>query len=254
MGVLATIFIYMYKYNMKQYNGEKAIISLTSWKARIKTVSKTIFSIIQKCPGYHIVLVLSEEEFPKKEEELPEDLLLLINNDLIELMWVYKNYRSFKKVLFTMNKYRDVPVVSADDGQMYIDNFAEKLYAIWEKNKNCIISNTHFRFYKVDCGCGCRGILYPPYCFGEDGLTYLTDAVVKTNHDDAYIGILAHFSGIKWIFTNRLNIRKNNFKVFNEAEKYGLTKNHKFNGYAFKIIMNNIKVIKSREFSKSKTK
>jgi hypothetical protein len=34
----------------KKYNGEKAIISLTSWKARINTVSKTLFSLLQQCP------------------------------------------------------------------------------------------------------------------------------------------------------------------------------------------------------------
>ena len=52
----------------KKYNGEKAIISLTSWKARIGTVAKTIFSLVKQCPGFHIVLVLSEEEFPQKEK------------------------------------------------------------------------------------------------------------------------------------------------------------------------------------------
>ena len=62
---------------MKQYQGEKAIISLTSWKARIKTVGLTIYSLLTQCPGFHIVLVLSEEEFPKKERELPRDLVLI---------------------------------------------------------------------------------------------------------------------------------------------------------------------------------
>ena len=41
----------------KKYNGEKAIISLTSWRARINTVDKTIYSLIKQCPGFHIVLV-----------------------------------------------------------------------------------------------------------------------------------------------------------------------------------------------------
>ena len=83
----------------KKYNGEKAIISLTSWRARINTVDKTIYSLIKQCPGFHIVLVLSEEEFPKREEELPERLMLFVENEQIELLWVYKNYKSFKKVL-----------------------------------------------------------------------------------------------------------------------------------------------------------
>lgn len=111
----------------KKYNGEKAIISLTSWRARINTVDKTIYSLIKQCPGFHIVLVLSEEEFPKKEEELPERLMLFVENELIEVLWVYKNYKSFKKVLFTMDKYREVPVISADDDCIYTCNYAEML-------------------------------------------------------------------------------------------------------------------------------
>ena len=62
---------------MKLYNGEKAIISLTSWKARINTVGLTIFSLIKRCPGFHIVLVLSTNEFPAKEAELPDTVRVL---------------------------------------------------------------------------------------------------------------------------------------------------------------------------------
>ena len=125
----------VYTSSGKTYNGEKAIISLTSWKARINTVSKTLFSLIKQCPGFHIVLVLSEEEFPQKEKELPENLMLFVENDLIELLWVYKNYKSFKKVLFTMDKYRNVPVISADDDCIYTCNYAQVLYDDWIKRK-----------------------------------------------------------------------------------------------------------------------
>lgn len=120
----------------KKYNGEKAIISLTSWKARINTVTKTLYSLIKQCPGFHIVLVLSEEEFPHKEKELPEDVMLFVDNDLIELLWVYKNYKSFKKVVFTMNKYKGVPVISADDDCIYIRNYAQELYDKWKETKS----------------------------------------------------------------------------------------------------------------------
>ena len=125
----------------KKYNGEKAIISMTSWTARISTCSKTIFSLLKQCPGFHLVLVLAEEEFPKMIKELPENLMLFVDNELIELMFVRKNYKSFKKVLFTMDKYRDVPVISADDDCIYTCNYAQMLYDEWKNNKKCIITN-----------------------------------------------------------------------------------------------------------------
>lgn len=218
-----------YKCSGKKYNGEKAIISLTSWKARINTVSKTLYSLLKMCPGFHIVLVLSEEEFPKMENEMPSDLMLLVNGELVELLWIYPNIRSFKKALPTMDKYREVPVISADDGQAYYENFAEHLYKRWLENKSNIVSKTHFKYNDIDFGAGGRGICYPPYCFGKDGLDLLTKTIVNTNHDDAYIGTLAKKKNINFSFIDPLNRRRNNFFVFKNDEKVGLTNTGSFN-------------------------
>jgi hypothetical protein len=176
---------------MKQYNGEKAIISLTSWKARINTVSKTLYSLIQQCPGFHIVLCLSEEEFPKKEAELPDDLMLFVENDLIEILWVYKNYKSFKKVLFTMDKYREVPIISADDDCLYKCNYAEELYQEWLKHKDCFVTiNITLPLYKkITChGCGAAS-LHPPH-FYENAISFITDEMIDMSCDDAFYMIL----------------------------------------------------------------
>lgn len=125
----------------KKYNGEKAIISLTSWRARINTCSKTIYSLLKQCPGFHVVLVLSEEEFPKMMDELPENLMLLVEHEYIELLLVYKKYKSFKKILFTMDKYKDIPIISADDDCIYTGNYAQMLYDEWENHPECNITN-----------------------------------------------------------------------------------------------------------------
>ena len=178
---------------MKQYNGEKSIISLTSWKARINTVGKTLYSLLKMCPGFHIVLVLSEEEFPKKEEELPEELMLFVDNDLIEILWVYKNYKAFKKVLFTMDKYRDVPVISADDDCIYIINYAQELYDIWLNNKDSFIT---YRITKQKYDCietWGFATLHPPFAYGEYGLFYIDYLEIKDNkhsQDDNYYTVL----------------------------------------------------------------
>ena len=111
----------------KKYNSERAIISLTSWKARINTVSKTLYSLLTQCPGFHIVLVLSEEEFPKMMDELPENLKLFVDNELIEVLWVYKNYKSLKKIIPTMLKYPNIPIISADDDCIHKCKYAQML-------------------------------------------------------------------------------------------------------------------------------
>lgn len=205
----------------KKYNDEKAIISLTSWKARINTVSKTLFSLIQQCPGFHIVLVLSEEEFPKMMDELPENLMLFVNNKLIEVLWVYKNYKSFKKVLFTMDKYRTVPIISADDDCIYTCNYAQSLYDTWEKNKTSIIS--------VKTGCengyavgpyGCGTLYYPNY-FSNEKLQKIINLSYISNLDDFVTAVYCKHNHIKIInknlFKNIIFINQNDKRISSPA-------------------------------------
>lgn len=225
---------------MKQYNGEKAIISLTSWKKRINTVGKTIFSLLQQCPEFHIVLVLSEEEFPKKEEELPEDLKILIEGNKIEVVWVYKNYGPFKKVLFTMDKYKDVPIISADDGCLYIKNYAEELYNKWLENKDKIISEYQSGMGKYVWGGGGHGLLFPPNCFKEHGLKNIENtSILKTNHDDVFYGVLSLLLKIGWIFLNKKRKVPNTFIDF---DRKGLTSDRMFKDRCFKEIEKLIKL------------
>jgi hypothetical protein len=206
----------------KKYNGEKAIISLTSWKARINTVSKTLFSLIKQCPGFHIVLVLSEEEFPKMMDELPDNLKLFVDNEFIEVLWVFRNYKSYKKVLFTMDKYRDVPVISADDGCVFTKNYAEHLYKTWVKNPKNVICNI-YRNCRIAPGCGGDGgVLYPPHCFKSLGLNCLFKffkLMIKNPNDDRYIANLCYYLKIKIIKASNI------LPICMDFDNFGMTKN-----------------------------
>lgn len=171
----------------KKYNSERAIISLTSWKARINTCSKTIYSLLKQCPGFHIVLVLCEEEFPKMMKELPENLMLFVENELIELMFVRKNYKSFKKVLFTMDKYRDIPVISADDDCIYRFNYAEELYQTYLKFPNDCIA---YRKSKIPfCLCG-PATLYPPALYETFISKFRRHKIVNFQDDGFFANVL----------------------------------------------------------------
>lgn len=171
----------------KKYNGEKAIISLTSWRARINTVSKTLFSLLKQCPGFHIVLVLSEEEFPKMMDELPENLKVFAENELIEILWVYKNYKSFKKVLFTMDKYRDVPIISADDDCNYVCNYAEELYQTYLHYPNKCIAYRKSKFSFCLCG---PASLYTPFLFEKFILKFKKLKLTNYQDDGFFANVL----------------------------------------------------------------
>lgn len=170
---------------MKTYNGEKAIISLTSWKARINTVSKTLFSLVRRCPGFHIVLVLSEEEFPQKEKELPKSLMAFVNNNLIEILWVYKNYKSFKKVLFTIEKYNGIPVISADDDCIYTCNYAEELYQVWEENRS--LNGIRYEYGKKLQMQGPTSLYYLSKPMVSTIIGMIDDTIIRMGEDDAIV-------------------------------------------------------------------
>lgn len=142
----------------------KAIISLTSWSARIKTVGLTIFNLLSTCPGFHVVLCLSTEEFPGKESDLPHDLVSMSNAGLLELLWVHKNYKSFKKVLPAMAKYHDLPIISADDDCLYRYNYADELYQLWKRNPSFFVTyyTTQMLGKHITGG---YATLFPPHVF-----------------------------------------------------------------------------------------
>lgn len=185
---------------MKTYAGERAIISLTSWRARINTVGKTIYSLIKNCPGFHIVLVLSLEEFPKRENNLPRSLNLMADNNLIEILWTPGNIKSCKKLLFTMKKYPEVPVISADDDCLYTCNYAEELYnAMTRNNYQVVRYNMYNRKDSWQYTQGPSTIFNPSvykYIFSNEKLFFIPENATK---DDTVI-------------TNIL--KKNNIKIY----------------------------------------
>lgn len=232
-----------YQSSGKKFNNERGIISLTSWKARIGTVGKTLYSLLKMCPGFHIVLVLSEEEFPEKEKELPEELMLFVDNDLIEILWVYKNYKAFKKVIFTMDKYRDVPVISADDDCIYLKNYAQEFYDIWENNKDCFIScwgkkyeNPENKLKQTTNTAG-AATLFPPFVFREFAIKNLTNKLMnKTGQDDLYylcLKMKMEINGViicgsyknTYVFHDENEPIHNEYKSLKKDEKSELIKN-----------------------------
>lgn len=157
------------------------IISLTSWKARIDTVGLTIFSLIENCPGFHIVLCLSSDEFPQRMDEMPSDIRNLASNNIIEIIWVKKNYKAYKKFLFTMLKYPDVPVISADDDCLYTVNYAKRLLDEYRQSRKDVIRYTPRDGFMPQGPC----TLYAPKThIAEYILGSLTEPDIKKSQDD----------------------------------------------------------------------
>jgi hypothetical protein len=168
--------------------GKRACIALTSWKKRINTVGLTIFNLMCVCgPKYHIVLTLAEEEFPRKERDLPKNLIMMNKAGVFELLWCKRNVKSFKKILYTMQRYPTVPIISADDDSIYKFNYADELYRKWLKNKHSRICYWCSDILGNGSAINTSGYatLHPPFFYG-DCLHLLTSKVVSMNEDDLF--------------------------------------------------------------------
>ena len=140
---------------------EKIIVSMTSWKKRINNAHKPIEILINNTyKPDKIILNLAVEEFPKKNLELPKSILKLLKFKNFEIFWVYKNNYVFKKLIPTINRFKNDLIITIDDDIIYpfdlleniIKNFIKfgsnkpmsfgSIYSDWLINKSRI--NSHY--------------------------------------------------------------------------------------------------------------
>lgn len=110
-----------------------AIISLTSYPARIATVNQTVQSLLQQDISFKkIILWLAKEQFPNGEAELPNNLKSLLS-EKFTIEWC-TDIRSYKKFIPTLKKYPDDIIVTADDDLIYPKDWLRRLVLSYIKN------------------------------------------------------------------------------------------------------------------------
>ena len=83
-----------------------------------------------------------------------------------------------------MDKYRDVPIISADDDCYYTCNYAQKLYDKWEDDKSRIVM-----FKKIDkFHLQGTSTLYPPNILNltDKLISDIKSTLKKSNSDDTF--------------------------------------------------------------------
>jgi hypothetical protein len=124
-------------------NGERSprvIVSLTTQPSRIAGVSLTVRSIQrQSTPADAIVLVLSEEEFPRRD--LPRGLLRDLMVHGAEVLWTKKDIGSYKKLLPTREVDSTDVIVTADDDVIYPRWWLRELISRHESAPESIIGH-----------------------------------------------------------------------------------------------------------------
>lgn len=180
-------------YGLNQEKREpQIIISLTSHPGRIDKVHIAINSLLrQSVKPDKLILWLAEDEFPNKENDLPEELLKLKEFGLtIDFCEAIKNY---KKMIPTLRKYPEDIIITVDDDIYYDADMVKILYNAYLKNpkniyarrvirtelKNSTLKRLTARDYGYKnileasflnyCN-GAAGILYPPHSLYKDAI------------------------------------------------------------------------------------
>ena len=122
---------------------KKIIVSLTSYKPRIKNLHLVLESIFNNTmKPSKIVLSLYKEDL----NFLTENLKNMIKKKKIELIVTDTDLKSHKKYFDVMKKYRDDAIITIDDDIIYTNDLIETLYNSYIKYPNCIHSR---RVHKI---------------------------------------------------------------------------------------------------------
>lgn len=221
------------------------IVSMTSFPKRINYVVYTINTLLrQTLKPDKIVLWLADSQFPKKEEELPYELLKL--RDLgLEIRWC-EDFRSYKKLIPSLKEFPNDIIVTCDDDLYYEENWLEKLYKAYLKNPQYIYVHRvsrmiyndgvitrysqrkgitmHFPepsyFNSIFGGSGC---LYPPHSLSEEVFNLSNSEKTVGFHDDFWFWSMAVLNGTKIC---EVDGPESNFKVIDGTVDSSLYKEH----------------------------
>ncbi|MCD7873332.1 MAG: glycosyltransferase [Clostridiales bacterium] len=120
------------------------VVSFTTYPKRISTAHKVVENLKnQSMRPAQILLYLASEQFPGKEDDLPENLLALQKNGDVKIKWC-DDLRSHKKYFYAMQEYPNSLIVTVDDDLIYPNNLILNLYHSYLCFPNCVsASRTH---------------------------------------------------------------------------------------------------------------
>ena len=193
------------------------IVSLTSFPGRIKQIHLCVKTLLrQSFKPDAVILWLAEEQFPKKENDLPKKLLKLRKNGLT-IKWC-NDIRSYKKLIPTMKEYPNATIVTTDDDVYYKKDWLEGLVEAHKQHPQdvCCYRAAKIRFENdefireeiapgvhYDCATylhqqtGVGGVLYPQGSLHKDILKEEVFMEIARTNDDLWFWLMGVLNGTK---------------------------------------------------------
>lgn len=166
------------------------VVSLTSYPARMGTIVHTLSSLMtQTLKPDKIILWLTEQQYPRREADVPLSVLNLRKYGLT-IEWCDRPIRSYTKLVPSLQKYPNAIIVTADDDILYRRDWLAGLYNAYLKapkqihcycSHHILLNEKHtplpynqWQFLSTESVSyknmlmGVGGVLYPPYSLYED--------------------------------------------------------------------------------------
>lgn len=176
----------------------KTVITMTSWTKRIQYVAKAIYRFLktQTVKPDVFYLWLAEEEFPNKEKDLPDDLLMICSAFNVQIKWTKDNEYCFKR-WYVFPEHNDDMVISIDDDMFYDPRMIAVV--LDEYKRNTIPCVLHYA--------GCGGVIEI-----HNGIEYtITQKKVKSALGNYFIGQCAftpHSFPLETLEPKTIDLRK----------------------------------------------
>lgn len=197
----------------------RIVVSLTSYPARMNTLYPMLCTVFnQTLKPNAIILWLAEEQFPNKENDLPDDILKLRDFGLT-IRWC-EDTRSYKKLIPALMEYPNDIIITLDDDTCYARDTIESLYSSYKKYPNdvhahrcgrvkivngrlqniptCYLYDKDFHqasyFNRL---IGHAGVLYPPHVFFRDIKKKEIFQEILPTHDDVYFWAMLVLNRVK---------------------------------------------------------
>ena len=124
----------------KDKREKQIIVSLTSFPERMEDIHYCLYSLLnQNFKPDEVVLWLANEQFPNKENDIPQEVLKLKNNGLT-IKWC-KDIKSYKKLIYILKEQPNDFIVNVDDDIFYPADWLEKIWNAYIEHPNTIISS-----------------------------------------------------------------------------------------------------------------
>ncbi len=207
-----------YALSTKRINGQKVIVSLTSFPKRLPTLWLTIESILrQKVKPDEIILYLTASQVDDINN-LPKSLLALQKRGL-RISLAPDNIRSHTKYFYAFQEYLEDIVITVDDDLFYRSDLIEKLLEEHSKYPSVIIANwakiiipNKYRYSEwPDASApilsknmlllGVSSVLYPPHSLHEDLFNPDLIKELTLTADDVWLTCMALMKGTAIYFT-----------------------------------------------------